>query len=168
MPKCHDLTPSSRLRVNSKRQRRVSLISEYVEAQICKEASPTRCHCCIAVARARYFSHQTDGVALQITAEPLLDPRILSPVSGASNPPRSACGLPHFQFILTTALKQRISKMATCMNKAFLGARPVAQPARGTSQVTRAAVEFYGPNRYARTFQPARHSAEGVPIQRVL
>lgn len=34
------------------------------------------------------------------------------------------------------------------MTKAFVGARPIAQPARGNSQVTRAAVEFYGPNRY--------------------
>lgn len=37
--------------------------------------------------------------------------------------------------------------MATCMNKAFLGAKPFTTSARGTGQVTRAAVEFYGPNR---------------------
>ena len=40
--------------------------------------------------------------------------------------------------------------METCMNKAFLGARPFTTTARGTSQVTRAAVEFYGPNRSVR------------------
>ena len=40
------------------------------------------------------------------------------------------------------------TKMATCMTKAFLGAGLAkATPSGRASQVTRAAVEFYGPNR---------------------
>lgn len=42
--------------------------------------------------------------------------------------------------------------MAATMTKAFLGAglaQAVPTTGRGNRQVTRAAVEFYGPNRYA-------------------